>query len=51
MNILPKDVPPSTVKGDFDEWREMGVWRTISNELVVQARNLEGRRSRSIGGG
>ncbi len=42
--MLPKDLPPaSTVQRYFYEWRDSGLWRTISNLLVMAARELEGR--------
>lgn len=37
--MLPKDFPPhSTVQAYFYEWRDAGLWRTISNTLVMAAR-------------
>jgi transposase len=42
--ILPKDLPPhSIVQRYFYDWRDSGLWRTISNSLVLSARELEGR--------
>ena len=29
----------------FDQWRDSGLWRTISNHLVDEARELEGREA------
>lgn len=44
--MLPKDLPPvSTVQRYFYEWRDSGLWRTISNLLVMAARELEGREA------
>ena len=34
--MLPKDLPPaSTVQRYFYDWRDRGLWRTISNHLAV----------------
>lgn len=42
--MLPKDFPPvSTVQRYFYDWRDGGLWREISNVLVVCARELAGR--------
>jgi transposase len=42
--MLPKDLPPpSTVQRYFYDWRDSGLWRTISNHLVMEGRELEGR--------
>jgi transposase len=42
--LLPRDLPPpSTVQRYFYAWRDSGLWRTISNHLVMEARELEGR--------
>ena len=42
--MLPKDLPPpSTVQRYFYDWRDSGLWRTISNHLVMAAREHEGR--------
>jgi transposase len=42
--MLPKDLPPpSTVQRYFYDWRDRGLMRTISNHLVMAARDLEGR--------
>ena len=44
--MLPKDLPPaSTVQRYFYDWRDSGLWRTISNHLVMEARELEGREA------
>lgn len=44
--MLPKDLPhASTVQRYFYEWRDGGLWRTISNHLVMAARELEGREA------
>jgi hypothetical protein len=29
----------------FYDWRDSGLWRTISNSLVMSARELEGREA------
>lgn len=42
--MLPKDLPPpSTVQRYFYDWRDSGLWRTISNHLVMDTREMEGR--------
>ncbi len=42
--LLPKDFPPfSTVQKYFWRWRDEGLLRTINNELVMAAREWEGR--------
>jgi putative transposase len=42
--LLPKDFPPfSTVQKYFYRWRDEGLLRTISNELVMAAREAAGR--------
>ena len=44
--MLPKDFPPtSTVQRYFSDWRDSGLWRKISNHLVMEARDLEGREA------
>jgi transposase len=44
--MLPKDLPPaSSVQRYFYEWCDSGLWRTISNHLVMAARELEGREA------
>lgn len=44
--MLPKDFPPtSTVQRYFYDWRDSGLWRKISNHLVMEARDLEGREA------
>ena len=41
---LPKNFPPrSTVQGYFYLWRDDGTWHRINADLVVQARQAEGR--------
>lgn len=43
--LLPKDFPPfSTVQNYFYRWRDEGLLRTISNELVMAAREAAGRK-------
>ncbi|MEC5414136.1 IS5 family transposase [Aurantimonas sp. C2-4-R8] len=44
--LLPKDFPPfSTVQKYFWRWRDDGLPRTINNELVMAAREREGRQA------
>ena len=44
--LLPKDFPPfSTVQKYFWRWRDEGLLRTINNELVMAAREWEGREA------
>lgn len=44
--LLPKDFPPfSTVQKYFWRWRDEGLLRAISNELVMAAREAEGREA------
>lgn len=46
--MLPKDFPPvSTVQRYFYDWRDGGLWREISNMLVMRARELAGRWTRT----
>ena len=49
--MLPKDLPPtSTVQRYFYDWRNSGLWRSISNHLVMDARELEGRAASPTSG-
>jgi len=49
--LLPKDFPPfSTVQKYFYRWREDGLLRTISNTLVMAAREREGREASPTAG-
>ena len=49
--MLPKDLPPpSTVQRYFYDWRDSGLWRTISNHLVMAGRELEGREASPTAG-
>lgn len=49
--LLPKDFPPfSTVQKYFYGWREAGLLRTISNSLVMAAREAEGREASPTAG-
>lgn len=49
--MLPKDFPPhSTVQGYFYEWRDAGLWRTISNTLVMAAREQAYKQSSPTAG-
>jgi len=42
--MLPKDFPPvSTVQRWFYAWRDSGLWLTINQMLVMQAREVTGR--------
>ncbi|RJT18577.1 IS5 family transposase [Mesorhizobium waimense] len=44
--LLPKDFPPfSTVQKYFWRWRDEGLLSTINNELVMAAREREGREA------
>lgn len=44
--LLPKDFPPfSTVQRYFYRWRDEGLLRTINDELVMAAREREGREA------
>jgi putative transposase len=41
---LPKEFPPrSTVQGYFYRWRDDGTWHRINADLVVRARQADGR--------
>lgn len=49
--MLPRDLPPtSTVQRYFYDWRDSGLWRSISNHLVMDARELEGREASPTAG-
>jgi transposase len=49
--LLPKDFPPfSTVQKYFYPWRDEGLLRAISNELVMAAREREGREASPTAG-
>ena len=49
--MVPKDLPPSsTVQRYFYDWRDRGLWRKISNHLVMEARELEGREASPTAG-
>ena len=49
--LLPKDFPPfSTVQKYFYRWREEGLLRTISNSLVMVAREAAGRQASPTAG-
>lgn len=49
--MLPKDLPPpSTVQRYFYDWRDSGLLRTISNNLVMAGRELEGREASPTAG-
>lgn len=47
----PKDLPPtSTVQRCFYDRRDSALWRSISNHLVMEARELEGRAASPTAG-
>jgi len=49
--LLPKDFPPfSTVQKYFYRWRDEGLLGTINNELVMAAREREGREASPTAG-
>ena len=49
--LLPKDFPPvSTVQRYFYDWRNGGLWREISNALVMRAREQAGREASPTAG-
>ena len=49
--MLPRDLPPpSTVQRYFYDWRASGLWRSINNHLVMDARELEGRAASPTAG-
>jgi putative transposase len=49
--MLPGDFPPvSTVRGYFYAWREIGLWETINQILVMTAREIEGREAQPTAG-
>jgi putative transposase len=49
--MLPRDFPPvSTVRGYFYAWREMGLWESINQLLVMTARDIEGREAQPTAG-
>lgn len=49
--LLPKDFPPfSTVQKYFWRWRDEGLLRTINNELVMAARERQGREASPTAG-
>jgi transposase len=44
--MLPKDFPPfTTVQRYFYPWRDKGLWQTINEALVMQARETDGREA------
>jgi len=44
--LLPKDFPPfTTVQYYFYRWRASGLWASINHELVMLAREAEGREA------
>lgn len=49
--MLPGDFPPvSTARGYFYAWREIGLWETINQILVMTAREIEGREAQPTAG-
>lgn len=49
--MLPSDFPPvSTVRGYFYAWREIGLWETINQLLVMTAREIEGKEAQPTAG-
>ena len=49
--LLPKDFAPfSTLQKYFYRWRDEGLLRTISNELVMAARERQGREASPTAG-
>jgi putative transposase len=49
--MLPKEFPPvSTVRGYFYRWREMGLFETINQLLVMSAREIEGKDAQPTAG-
>ena len=48
--MLPKDFPPfTTVQGYFYDWRDDGLFEKINFALLLQAREVAGRRARRRG--
>ena len=44
--LLPRDFPPySTVQRFFYRWREDGIWQRVNHDLMMQAREAEGREA------
>jgi transposase len=44
--LLPKDFPPySTVQRFFYRWREDGIWQRVNHDLMMRAREAEGREA------
>ena len=44
--FLPRDFPPySTVQRFFYRWREDGLWQRVNHDLVMRAREAEGREA------
>src|SRR5712691_11676321 len=49
--LLPKDFPPfTTVQYYFYQWRACGLWSSINHELVMLAREAEGREASPTAG-
>jgi transposase len=44
--LLPRDFPPySTVQRFFYRWREDGIWQRVNHDLMMRAREAEGREA------
>jgi transposase len=44
--LLPRDFPPySTVQRFFYRWREDGIWQRVNHDLIMRAREAEGREA------
>jgi transposase len=44
--LLPRDFPPySTVQRFFYRWREDGIWQRVDHDLMMRAREAEGREA------
>jgi transposase len=49
--LLPKDFPPfTTVQYYFYQWRASGLWSSINHDLVMLARETEGREASPTAG-
>jgi transposase len=50
--FLPQDFPPySTVQGYFSAWRDDGTCWQINHDLVMRAREVDGRETSPSAGG
>jgi transposase len=44
--LLPRDFPPySTVQRFFYRWRDDGIWQRVNHDLMMRAREAEGREA------